>query len=276
MAILKDLFVSGDARFIGRINVLESMYPIGSIYMSTASTNPSQLFGGTWEAFGQGRSLIGAGSYTDKDSVTKTFTGGTTGGSYNIGTHTHSFATMTSANNTTTSTTTGNTGDNTEGLTGGGTSGNTGGTSGGTGNWSGAGGNSGENTTSVFMTHQNDLQSGIRYYNNSDNRAAVKHSTNRRYQGSGSSTNGWANMHINMSHNHSLPSHSHTVPEHYHRIPEHTHSVAAHSHTFSHSHTIAAHSHTISGSTGHPSITYQTTANNLQPYQGVYMWKRTA
>lgn len=47
MAILKDLFVSGDARFIGRINVLESMYPIGSIYMSTASTNPSQLFGGT-------------------------------------------------------------------------------------------------------------------------------------------------------------------------------------------------------------------------------------
>ena len=31
------------------INLLEVVYPIGSIYQSTKSTSPSQLIGGTWE-----------------------------------------------------------------------------------------------------------------------------------------------------------------------------------------------------------------------------------
>jgi hypothetical protein len=41
---------------------LSTIYPIGSIYTSTVSTNPSTLFGfGTWVAFGAGRVLIGDG-----------------------------------------------------------------------------------------------------------------------------------------------------------------------------------------------------------------------
>ena len=29
--------------------ILNIIYPVGSIYMSTNSTNPSTLFGGTWK-----------------------------------------------------------------------------------------------------------------------------------------------------------------------------------------------------------------------------------
>lgn len=41
--------------------ILNQIYPIGSIYMSINSTNPGQLFGGTWEAL-KDRFLIGAGN----------------------------------------------------------------------------------------------------------------------------------------------------------------------------------------------------------------------
>lgn len=61
---------------------LDKAYPVGSIYMSVNDANPSTFFGGTWEAFGQGRVLIGAGEGTDANSVKKTFTGGATGGEY--------------------------------------------------------------------------------------------------------------------------------------------------------------------------------------------------
>ena len=38
-----------------------SMYPVGSIYLSTNGTNPAELFGGgTWESIGSGRVLQGA------------------------------------------------------------------------------------------------------------------------------------------------------------------------------------------------------------------------
>ena len=39
-------------------NVL-SVYPVGSIYLSVNDTNPTTLFGGSWELFGSGRCLVG-------------------------------------------------------------------------------------------------------------------------------------------------------------------------------------------------------------------------
>lgn len=39
--------------------ILETIYPVGSIYINTTGTNPSTFLGGTWEAFGKGRVLVG-------------------------------------------------------------------------------------------------------------------------------------------------------------------------------------------------------------------------
>ena len=50
--------------------ILDAVYPVGSIYMSVNNTSPATLFGGTWSAL-QDRFLLGAGS---------TYTAGDTGG----------------------------------------------------------------------------------------------------------------------------------------------------------------------------------------------------
>lgn len=53
------------------VNIIDIIYPIGSIYMSVNNTDPSVLFGGEWEQL-KDRFLLGAGS---------TYTNGSTGGS---------------------------------------------------------------------------------------------------------------------------------------------------------------------------------------------------
>lgn len=54
-------------------NYWETIYPVGSIYMSVSGTSPATLFGGTWEQI-QERFLLSAGS---------THTAGSTGGAWN-------------------------------------------------------------------------------------------------------------------------------------------------------------------------------------------------
>lgn len=54
--------------------IIDTIYPVGSIYISTVSTNPGTLFGrGTWTAFGAGKTLVGLDSGdTDFDTAEKT------------------------------------------------------------------------------------------------------------------------------------------------------------------------------------------------------------
>lgn len=58
---------------------LNKVYPVGAIYLSTSSTSPATLFGGTWTAI-QNRFLVAAGS---------SYSAGSTGGSES---HTHTSA----------------------------------------------------------------------------------------------------------------------------------------------------------------------------------------
>lgn len=57
-------------------DIIDTIYPVGSIYISTVSTNPATLFGrGTWSAFGAGKTLVGLDS-GDTDFDTAEETGG--------------------------------------------------------------------------------------------------------------------------------------------------------------------------------------------------------
>lgn len=54
--------------------LLDRMYPVNSIYISTNSTSPASLYGGSWERYGTGRVLVSA------DDSDTDFTAGKTGG----------------------------------------------------------------------------------------------------------------------------------------------------------------------------------------------------
>lgn len=64
--------------------IIGTIYPVGSLYISTLSTNPATLLGvGTWSAFGEGRVLLSAGGG---------YTAGDTGGAATANlAHTHDF-----------------------------------------------------------------------------------------------------------------------------------------------------------------------------------------
>lgn len=78
-------------------NTINSIYPIGSVYISLTETNPGTYLKGTWEQFGQGRTLIGVGAGNDGTN-TQEFVVNTTGGEYKhklvideIPSHTHKY-----------------------------------------------------------------------------------------------------------------------------------------------------------------------------------------
>lgn len=82
---------------INGTNVLEKVYPVGSIYINaTVNTNPATLLGfGTWVAFGAGKVIVGLDS-SDTDFDTAEETGGAkthTLTTSEIPSHTHSLST---------------------------------------------------------------------------------------------------------------------------------------------------------------------------------------
>lgn len=70
---------------VDKTAIVNAVYPVGSIYISTSNTNPGTLLGvGTWSAFGTGRTLVGVDtSQTEFNTVEKT------GGHKALQQHTH-------------------------------------------------------------------------------------------------------------------------------------------------------------------------------------------
>lgn len=89
----KGILVHHDQAGLHNSTFFDTIWPVGSIYTSTVSTNPNTLFGfGTWAAFAAGRVLVGNGTSD------QAFTAGTTGGesthvltSNEMPAHTHSY-----------------------------------------------------------------------------------------------------------------------------------------------------------------------------------------
>ena len=80
--------VKGDGTGLTISALFLAMHPVGSIFMTTDSTNPGSTYGGTWVAWGAGRVPVGINS-TDEDFSTVEQTGGSKTG---VAAHTHALA----------------------------------------------------------------------------------------------------------------------------------------------------------------------------------------
>ena len=61
---MAELKISNDLQNVIKKIVLDTYYPVGSIYISVNSTSPEKLFGGTWTKI-NGRFLLGTGTPSD-------------------------------------------------------------------------------------------------------------------------------------------------------------------------------------------------------------------
>ena len=85
-------------------SMLDKMYPVGSIYMTTTYSTTEEVtnaIGGEWEKYAQGRTIIGEGIGTDSNGLVKTFENNVTDGEYvhtlssnEIASHTHSIPSL--------------------------------------------------------------------------------------------------------------------------------------------------------------------------------------
>ena len=241
---------------------LNKTYPVGSIYISTNSTSPATLFGGTWEAYGTGRTLVGINT-NDGNFNTIGKTGGsttTTLAAGNLPSHTHSIPALGGSTSTT--------------------------------------GNHSHTTAAINITNGSTSSAGAHThtYSGTTSNAGSHYHNIYNYN---PSAGGWNWIPDNRGNDNVFSVYvdglATALPTHGARMA--MNSAGAHTHTFSGTTSSAgAHTHTVSGTvpaqttstTGNHSHTLSTTASttgatgsgsaftNLQPYITVYMWRRTA
>ena len=234
--------------------LLDRVYPIGAIYISTTNTNPGVLFGGTWLAIPAGRVLLAQGTG---------YAAGTTGGNEvhtittnELPSHSHS---VSISNNGSHNHELGKAGTHSHSTFESGSHAHT---------VNSAGSHSHTRGTMEIYGEFNAPESGGNYASGA---FTVSDTRNRR----GTSKGDWDNSTFyfsasrnwtgstseNGNHNHTITSggtHSHTTNQ----SGEHAHSVISNG---SHTHNVTV------GNTGDGQ-----SFSVMQPYLSVYMWKRTA
>ena len=219
-------------------NFLDKTYPVGSIFTSITNTSPATLFGGDWEPYGQGRTLIGIGSATDSNGTARNFnTVEVEGGAY---THILSAAEMPSHNHALSSGTVSSAGAHTHSVTG-------------TISSAGAHTHTTSGTAASAGAHNHTSATGS-YKVGSGSGSTYTYFTNDGSTG---------------------PQSTGSVGAHTHSVSGSAASAGAHTHTFSSGSAASAgaHTHSLSGDT--TSTGSGGAHNNIQLYITVYMWKRT-
>lgn len=84
-------FVMGDGTGLTIEKLFLAMHPVGSIFMTTDSRNPGEIYGGTWTAWGSGRVPVGVNSADEDFNVTDKVGGSKEG----VAAHTHSLSPFT-------------------------------------------------------------------------------------------------------------------------------------------------------------------------------------
>ena len=219
-------------------DLLNRVYPVGSIYMSAVNVSPASFLGGTWQAIEQGRMLMAAGS---------SWQAGTTGGAAY---HTLTVAEMPAHDHSATETAAG-------GHTHGASTGSAGAHSH-SGSTNSAGNHYHTGTTNGAGAHAHNMN--IFWFKNPGEGGACD---------SGSGQMAIHNFNTSTDGNHSHSFSTSWAGEHAHSLSissagAHTHSVAIAA--------AGAHTHAITiGKTGSGAA-----FSILPPYIAVYMWRRTA
>ena len=223
-----------------KTETLNEMYPVGSIYISTSISTASELektLGvGTWESYASGKTLVGVGTGTDSNSVSKTFKINETGGEYThnlttseIPDHSHSIPSLSGSTSS-------------------------------TGSGYSLSHTCPSKTTVEAGAHTHDFTTGGYAMVIQSNTNYVNYQYSKGFVSS-EVTAWWSNSNKNIAKISQAGAHSHTYTDCYLNGLS---GVEAHTHTVS---TTASSTGAIGGSEAH---------NNIQPYLAVYMYKRTA
>lgn len=228
-------------------------YPVGSYYISSVSTSPATLFGGTWVQV-QDRMILAAGTKYSAGTLVNPATGGSETKSLsvaNIPSHTHTFTTSSAGNHThTVSGSTQSAGAHTHGVSG---------TTGGAGSHSHTRGSM--NITGYTGSAWDDTAGDPygAFYRGGD--------------GHESADGNWGYNAIYFDASRSWTGSTSTAANHTHSFSATTGSAGSHTHTISIS-VGQAGAHTHSGTTG--GTGNGTAFNVMNPYIVAYVWRRTA